>query len=54
LEQPVANQEHSYTVPSGAMDTQKRDGNDSHSKNNLIQNSGESEENGYQIPDSNK
>jgi hypothetical protein len=36
------------------MGTQKRDGNHSPPKNNLIQDSEENEENGYPVPDSNK
>jgi hypothetical protein len=36
------------------MRRQKRDGNDSLPKNNIIQDSEKNEENGYPVPDSNK
>jgi hypothetical protein len=36
------------------MGRQKRDGNHSHPKNKLIQNSEGNEENGFPVPDSNK
>jgi hypothetical protein len=36
------------------MGRRKMDGNHSHSKNNLIQDSERNEENGYPVPDSNK
>jgi hypothetical protein len=41
-------------VPSGMMGRQNKDGNHSHHKNKLVQNSVENEENGYTDPDSNK
>jgi hypothetical protein len=36
------------------MERRKRDGNHSPTKNNLIQDAEENEENGYPVPDSNK
>jgi hypothetical protein len=51
---PIAYQEHSYTVPSGAMGRQKIDGNYSPPKNNLIQGSEGNEENRHPVPDLNK
>jgi hypothetical protein len=50
----MAYQEHSYTVPSGAMGRRKRDGNHSSPQNNLIQDSEGKEENRHPVPDSNK
>jgi hypothetical protein len=47
-------QEHSCTVPSGAKGRQKRGGNPSALKNNLIQDSEGNEENRYPVLDSNK
>jgi hypothetical protein len=41
-------------VPSGNMGRRKRDGNHSPSKNKVVQNLEQNEENGYPDPDSNK
>jgi hypothetical protein len=48
---PIKN---SYTIPAGVMGIRKSDGNHSHPKNNLIQDSEGNEENGYPVLDSNK
>jgi hypothetical protein len=41
-------------VPSGNMGRRKRDGNHSPSKNKVVQDLEQNEENGYSDPDSNK
>jgi hypothetical protein len=54
MKPPIANQEHTYTVPSGAVGWQKKRWKPFSAQNNLILDSEGNEENVYPVPESNK